>query len=89
MQNLINELLMPGSDSSGNVLPVTTVKRRAAEALQSLQVQHQSDLQARLSLQAENAELLSELVREQGPALEFCVDEYRIIKNVEHKYDFC
>lgn len=33
MQNLINELLNPTTDANGNIVPPSTAKRRAAEAI--------------------------------------------------------
>lgn len=75
----------PGSDAQGNVLAPTAVKRRAAKAIKSLHEQHQNDLQARLRLQAENAELLAL----SGPSLQYCKEEHRITLNKEQEDAFC
>ena len=51
MQNLIQELLNPGLGLQGEIVAVSTVKRRAAQAIQDLSVKGQADLLARLQLE--------------------------------------
>ena len=84
MQNLINELITPSINETGATIPVSTVKRRAAEAIGNLYNQGQSDLQARLRLQAEVAELTHQLVQLQGPPLEYAKAEYGTVMNQEY-----
>jgi hypothetical protein len=78
MQNLIKELAEPSINDTGNILPVSTVKRRAAEQLVLLHATQQHDQQLRLQLQAEIVELRAKLL---PPSLEECIDIYKEVMN--------
>lgn len=51
MQNLINELMQPGLTATNEIIPVSTVKRRAAERLVQLTQMYAQDHEARLQLE--------------------------------------
>lgn len=87
--NLINELSQPGLSNEGTPVAVSTLKLRAANTIKSLYEQGQSDLQARLRLQAENASLASRLVELEGPPLEYCMSELELVRTQEYKDAFC
>lgn len=76
MQNLINELLNPALTEAGELKPVATVKRRAAEAIKQLYEQGQIDLQARMRLeQKQGFEPIT---------LEHCQEVYNAAVNQEY-----
>lgn len=88
MQNLINELNNPGLDAEGKILPVSTVKRRAAEAIEFLRDQGQADLNARLALQTELADARQYIVEQWGPPIEYCIADYKHVMNEDYLANF-
>lgn len=86
MQNLINELMQPRTDSNGEAVAVTNLNRRAAEAIAILFNKANLDTKGRLLAEEESSKLLLELVplRDRDQLLLEAVSQYAQAMNEDY-----